>query len=95
MRSLSFFIMPFPAGLRGLLQVILRYLLIAIAAVNDINIVQKAATLATLLRSPRLSLNRQPRPTLRAIARIRKVLEMATRTGEADVEVGTTPLTKF
>lgn len=87
--------MPFPAVLRGLLQVILRYLLIAIAAVSDINIVQKAATLATLLDSPGLSLNRQPRPTLGAVGGIRKVLEVTTRTGQVDVEVGTTPFTKL
>lgn len=87
--------MTFPAVLRCLLQVILRYLLIAIGAVGDVNIVQKAATLATLLGSPGLSLNRQSRPTLGAVGRIRKVLEVATRASEVDVKVGTTPFTEL
>jgi hypothetical protein len=82
----SFSAILFPAVIKGLLQVILRYLLVAIIAVTDINIVQIAATLATLLGSPRLPLYRQPRSTLGAVGRIRKVLEMATRAGEVDVE---------
>ena len=81
--------------LKGLFQVILHYLLIAIKAVSDINIVLIAATLATLLGPSGLSLNRQPRSTLGAVGRIRKVNEMATGTGEVHVEVGTTLFAKF
>ena len=70
--------------------------MITIIAVSDINVVQIAATLATLLSSPRLPLNnRQSRPTLGAVRGIRKVLEMTTRAAEVDVKARTTPLTKL
>ena len=64
-------------------------------AVSGINIVKIAATLAALLGPLGLSLNRQPRSTLGAVVRIRKVITMATGTGEVHVKVGTTLFTKF
>lgn len=83
------------SAVKGLFRIVLKYLLIAIIAVNGINIVEIAAALATLLGPPGLSLNRKPSPTLRAVRRIRKVLKTATRTGEANGEGGTTLFTKF
>jgi hypothetical protein len=95
MGTLSFFTMPSPAMLKGLLQGILRDFLIAAKAVSDINVVQIATALASLLGSPGLSLNRKPRSTMGAEGRFRKVLEMAPRAGEVDVETGPAPFTKL
>lgn len=79
----------------GLFHIILHYLLVATKAINGINIIDISTTLATLLGTPWLSLQRQPRPTLGAKCRIRNVLEMATGTCEDNVEIGTTLFAKF
>jgi len=78
-----------------LFRVILHYLLIAAIAVSGINIVGIAATLAPFLGAPWFFLNGEPHPALGAVSRIRKVLQMTTRTGEANVEVGPALFTEF
>jgi hypothetical protein len=84
--------MPFPLYRETLFRVILHEFLIANIAIRDVNVVHIAATLALLLGALWLSLHGKPCPTLGAVGRIRKILEMATRTGKVDVEVGTTLL---
>ncbi len=79
----------------GLFRIILQYFLIAAIAVNGINIILITATLATLLSPPGLSMNRQPRSTIGAEGRIRKVFDMATGTGEVHLEAGTTLFAEF
>jgi hypothetical protein len=78
-----------------LFRVILYYLLIAIIAVSGINIVEIATTLAPFLVTPWFFLNGEPHPALSAVGGIRKVLQMAPRTDEADVEAGSALFTEF
>jgi hypothetical protein len=78
-----------------LFRVILNYLLIATIAVSGINIVEIATTLAPFLGTPWFFLSGEPHPALGAVGGIRKVLQMAPGTDEADVEAGSALFTEF